>query len=741
MGKKLYIGYDLGDGETITDNALVDSNQNFNITQYTNMTMPGTSEPGKAIPTAYGYDNSGNVVFSNIIAADHEKAKDISMNFKRKPLDLINDISNKEMSAIVQLLDNEKREWPDSKIVNTPGLLDYKKKVIEFTNAIFDNKEYKERIRSMASIGNATEIVITVGHPTKWSRLDALIYKKILHGSILGEKTYAGYPVSLVLAQESRAAFLYERQINGLAIPKGTCVMLVDVGSSTIDITALTADSRNSQYNSGNNYLGARAIDWLIFEWYLKQLFEKNADYRNDYNDIILNNPTSEMSLLLNCRKAKEDVFSTKAVSKIIFADFPIIRLEPDKLNELIDKYPIANVLKKYVGIPENILDKIGDKSWKDSFYDFMAEEQKVLSNSGTEISQIIFTGSASRMPVVIQVTNAVFAKVSTAEDMDPARTISKGLVAVGSSNDKSIEFQKDISEIIKVKVPRIISDDLPVLVDGIGSIPGLGAAVADIIENIVVSEFSNWKKGKHKTINNATDAIKSNCTEARLASKLNNDSKYKNAITNWYKNKVGKDIAMELQELCRKYNVQDEFKLNDLNIVDVKIDGISINSDKLVDLNAVDVVGTMVSILAGIIAAIILPFVLGIVIGILSWISITIASILFSILAAIPGPGWVILAGIAGVSVFVLVRDGLDSAKETIKGKIVSWDLPGWVRERVSDEKVKSSLNREDISAKIKSALQEESSKKKITDQLMFTLNTQINVKADEIKYTIESM
>jgi molecular chaperone DnaK (HSP70) len=741
MGKKLYIGYDLGDGETITDIALIDSAQNFNITDYPNMTMPGSTEKGKALPTAYAYNDKGEVVFSYVIAVDFEKVRNISTNFKRKPLDLIQVSSNEDISKLLQLFDNDNKKWPDSSMANTPKILEYRKKVIEFTNAIFENEVYKETIRSLASNGNAIEIVITVGHPTKWSKLDALIYKKILSGSVLGEKTYAGYPVSLVLAQESRAAFLYERQINGLAIPKNTCVMLVDVGSSTIDITALTADSRNSQYNSGNNYLGARAIDWLIFEWYLEELFKKNADFMSDYNDIIINNPTAEMSLLLNCRKAKEEIFSTQTLSKILFADFPVIRLQPEKLSELIDKRPIAPVLKRYVGIPDEVTSRMGNKSWRDLFYEFMAEEHKALSDLHSVISKIIFTGSASRMPVVKKVTQEVFYKIPTSEDMDPSRTISKGLVAVGASNDKSSAFQKDISQIIKTRIPKIIEEDIPALVDGVGTVSGIGNAVADIIENIVITEFSSWKKGKHKTINDATAAIKRECTEETLSAKLNGSSSYKSAISNWYKNKVGKDIAMELQELCKKYRVQEEFKINDLNIVDINIDGIAINGGQIVDLNAVDVIGTVVSILAGIIAAIILPFVLGLIVGIISWISVTIASLLFTILMAIPGPGYIILAAIAGIGAWALIAGKFEESKDLIRSKIVAWDLPNWVREKVTDEKIKTSLKRDEIIAKIKTALGQENSRKKIVDQLMVTLNSQINIKADEIKYTIESM
>ena len=55
-------------------------------------------------------------------------------------------------------------------------------------------------------------------------------------------------------------------------IPKNQSALLIDIGSSTIDLTALSADARNDQYNSGNSCLGARVIDFLILAWYPERL-------------------------------------------------------------------------------------------------------------------------------------------------------------------------------------------------------------------------------------------------------------------------------------------------------------------------------------------------------------------------------------------------------------------------------------------------------------------------------------
>ena len=87
--------------------------------------------------------------------------------------------------------------------------MSFRNSVVTFTDAIFTDGQYVERIMSFAS--NCQEIVFCVGHPTKWDELDVAVYKAILGSSILGRGEYHGKPSSLVMAAESRAAFLYAK--------------------------------------------------------------------------------------------------------------------------------------------------------------------------------------------------------------------------------------------------------------------------------------------------------------------------------------------------------------------------------------------------------------------------------------------------------------------------------------------------------------------------------------------------
>ena len=56
---------------------------------------------------------------------------------------------------------------------------------------------------------NCDSVVFTVGHPTRWNSLDIAIYKAILRRSVLGGDDYEGMKAELIVAAESRAAFLY----------------------------------------------------------------------------------------------------------------------------------------------------------------------------------------------------------------------------------------------------------------------------------------------------------------------------------------------------------------------------------------------------------------------------------------------------------------------------------------------------------------------------------------------------
>ena len=90
-------------------------------------------------------------------------------------------------------------------------------------------------------------------------------------------------------------------------------------------------------------------------------------------------------------------------------------------------------------------------------------------------------------------------------------------------------------------------------------------------------------------------------------------------------------------------------------------------------------------------------PIIVIIVAMIATWLSIPIigglCAVIFSILALIPGAGWAILLAIAGASLVYVTLHGIDAIKSKCISGMKGWDLPQWVRNRISDSKIRNNL------------------------------------------------
>lgn len=732
--KKAYIGYDLGDGETITDLAILDEEAVRTSIQmhFSEMEMPDINEAGKAIPTAFALDADGEVIFASSILEDPMLYQRICINFKRCPSDMIKKTDEKRTKELVDIFN---AGWPAPESVpevDFDRLSEFADAVITFTDAIFNNGKYNTKVHD--AIISCDSVMFCVGHPTRWNKLDVTIYKSILEKSVLGNGTYAGKKSELMLDAESRAAFLYVRDKAGVTIlPKGKAALLLDMGSSTIDITATTSDSRNHLYNSGNNYLGVRSIDFLIRDWYLEKLKEDAEDWKV-YEELISLNPTLEMALTLSCRKAKETIYSVAAKrARISFADFASVRLSQDTLNELVYNRPISKVLKETISIPDDVAVALGDKTWITLFREFLNDQKKKLATQKIDVGCILLTGSASKMPFVKELVTEVFndlGKDRVLSDMNPSRSISMGLALVGPNDYKAREFSLAVEDMIRTIVPKCIDSSIGDLADSLSKV------VENVVFSIVMKRMKEWKEGKFTTLNSMTRAIENDCSKDKLDALLRKNEAYNKAISDWVINKVGADIAIQMKSLCQRFGVTNITvdQLNVFKIPSVKIEGLPNPTEGMLDT-----IMTVVSLIAGVITYIVLPTVIGVIIGLIALISGDIALLLLGLLLAIPEAGLVLLIAIAGVAVVIAIRNGMEEAKKEILNKIQQYDLPGWSRKLVSDEKVVEKLNNSNIRLKIKEAIMSKESKDQIISSVTQSIREQIEQRMEVIKYLIK--
>lgn len=744
--KVLSLGYDLGDGETIVDGVIfevfeINGAQKFDEKLLDGFRMPGSTKDGEAIPTGFGYNERKEIVLVPSIIAESEKINDIRAYFKRKPTDILGTVSETRSIELMGLFRDG--VWSKDKSSCTEFYSKefnrFRDSVRIFTDTIFSNEQFKESVKFKSA--GCDEIVFCVGHPTKWSELDRLIYKAILSESILGKGTYLGKKSSLILAAESRAAYLYMRKNNSTAnLGQSACSLLIDVGSSTIDITAVTNDSRNSQYNSGDNCLGVRGIDYLIKEWYVKNLDKLHPKYVPNptaiYQDTISHNPTQETALILICRMAKESAFSA-GIGQIGFALLFPTKLTPDIINKLAKNAPIGSALKKIADISNSEIAKLNNLTWTELFRNFLEEQKAEIENRQLKIGRVIMTGSATRMTFVPEIIKQVFSGISKDAlwlDSNPSRSISRGLALVGPSDAKSKQFQERMKKLNSEDIPRIIKGDLSPLADG------LAPVVESIVTDIILADVGLWRRDHITTIDDMIAKIKRDLSEERLTDRLKNSDKYKDAVKNWTVNTLGKDIALQLKVICEEYNVH-EFSLESLNVmtnVPINPGTGTIEVDPLG--GPVDFVGSIVAIIGGIITFIIFPSILVAIGLIVGSISSTLGALIFTVLSAIGPVGWTIIAAVAAVAVIGIIADGFDSVKQKFNRKVKTYDLPIWVRERVTDDDIRAKISASDIKGKIQSALLEDKNKNKIVESISNGITEQVKQRTDAIKFFIES-
>ena len=735
MALKTYVGYDLGDGETITDLVKLETGKTKNKTDFDDMTMPDTVRGGIAMPTVFAYDESGTVIFSQTITADPEMVSNIMINFKRRPSDLLNKQLQVSDAELIDFL-KKATVWPDASVWpagNTEQMLRFKEAIITFTNGIFTDPNYAARLRSAAA--GSDEIVFCVGHPTNWGTLDVEIYKLILKNSVLGTGRYEGQKTSIIMEAESRAAYLYAKDLSAFGtLPTGCSVLLLDIGSSTIDLTAMTASANNHQYNSGSNYLGVRSIDFMIRKWYLEKLQQQPLMWTM-YQSLLKNNPTIDAALTLSCRLAKEKVYSSPAgIAQIYFGPFPGVKLTAKELDAIIESTPVAAVLQEYIQLDSAEAARMGSQSWKQLFKMFLVEKKAEMQRQNIKVAHIILTGSASRMTFVPGIVREVFNDISSDSlmyDMDPSRSISKGLALVGPTDVLSKEFEKKLNHLIDEKLPKIVESNIPALGKEMGKV------IADILTPRMKGHIKDWRRGDIRTLDRMNQMIENDCSDANLTKLLSNNPSYKKTIENWLKDKVGKDIAVELKALCDEFGVHG-IDVKDLNIMTMP--QISIGSIPLDPLAFMDTISVVIALIAGIISAASITTIMAVITVVLSLISESLALSLFLALVGMGPVGWGILAGVVGLAVAVLVSGGFDGVKGIFKDKVMGWDLPIIARKTMTDDKINQSFAEANLPAKIEAAFKDQTLKNEIVNKVSLNLKDQVAKRAQDIKYAIQN-
>ncbi|NJL09898.1 MAG: hypothetical protein HC908_06065 [Calothrix sp. SM1_7_51] len=251
------IGFDLGHGETALAHIYLDDPDK-------------TSEPElleifggqKNIITAIGYypDHPKQKIWIGESALTNQNIKESYITFKKKP----------------------------------SGDLKYLKIMGDYIKTIYENQVEQGRIKE-------NESFFYCWSPSEWTQDRAIVkaYEKLFSD--------AGIQRVKVVA-ESRAAYIHAVEKKGMlnlnmAQLKG-CVAVIDLGSSTADITLLDQNKNSIPIDIGRN-LGAALIDKAIFQRILR-----NHPHKVELEHIFSSDPSFQNRCELVCRKVKEAYFS-----------------------------------------------------------------------------------------------------------------------------------------------------------------------------------------------------------------------------------------------------------------------------------------------------------------------------------------------------------------------------------------------------------------------------------------------
>ena len=738
---KLFIGYDHGDAETLISYI----NPNYlseNATTHANampddFKMPTRNISGVPAASVFAVAKDGSVIIGNdVLSADTSVLSNVYFSFKKRPTSFFQGKSQADLEKLAQAFSDDSNAWPSISLAQEPGLLNMRDAFVKYINSLFLDNKVKQQI---VQFRNCDEVVIVVGHPTKWNKLDIDIYKRIFKQSILGKDTYEvdqkRFKLSLVMAAESRAAFLYARQAymrkgEGAWDPN-KFALLMDIGSSTIDITALSGKSINGAYNDGHPNLGAQWIDHQIYQYFIGKL--KKLGKYDDYVTLCKYNPYMENTFLYAARLAKEEFFSTRA-SRIKIESYipmiPAVILSREEMEQIIHS-PIK---------------ELNGRSWAMSFDAFLDEQKKKLLANNIVVERIVLTGSAAQMPFVKEVCKKHFPRIDITVDLQPAQAIAKGLALVGQSNEKSLAFQKQMDAFLKYRVKQIVAEKIPSLSTKLSRI-----IAVILLYDITMNELLLWKADKrpHRTIQDAMNEIKRKCDSDILQSRLKDYKAYNDTIKSWLNDEVVKTIQTELIEICRSFNIAG------FNRYDVKtspnVPAIGTPRTPFVKLAGsllfpVDLFNGILSVVGGILTAAIslfvVPFIAGLLVGLLSLVAASLAAEILALLLAVPPLGFAIFAAILGIAVGAWIRDEIDNYRERLIEGIMNFNLPMIVRKMVTNGMIRNSIAKGEKEAieNIEKSLNSDEMIEQLSNGIARSLQEPLQEILDDIKYEIEA-
>lgn len=453
-----------------------------------------------------------------------------------EPIEIFNGVPAIKSVLLVEITQNQKKRYIGQQAINrylrpsttsTPEKLSYhacfKKMPSEMNEeerevmTDFMAEVYAQIRRQRAELKDNNHVVYLAcpSNSEEWSESEIVDYAKIALAAGLPLAQTLGHGVGII--RESRAAFIKARTNPSTksSVKKG--ILLIDFGSSTVDLTYYSSDFTSKPIDHGSDTCGASNVEALISSY----LCERNLKLKQATQ----NSDTAQTALSLTIRDAKEDFYTYDgedmecSVSLTKITAGSII----GSVEEYLTKENIDDILIDYYSAIKACF-----KEFRDTYI------------ADYPIKLIYMTGGASRMGFVQDIAREVFNyQGDFYRETNPSLTISNGIALAGRADMRTVAMESALLQ----------SESLTSAAIAASVIDAAASAIANAVISEVESVYSKFAASSYD------ESISS--LESKVNSCINNIN-YKSFLNDSYNDKL-KDIANtkimpQINDIIRDY-------------------------------------------------------------------------------------------------------------------------------------------------------------------------------------------
>lgn len=419
-----------------------------------------------------------------------------------EPIEIFNGVPAIKSVLLVEITQNQKKRYIGQQAINrylrpsTTSTLEklsyhacFKKKPSAMNEeekevmTDFMAEVYAQIRRQRAELKDNNHVVYIAcpSNSEEWSESEIVAYAEIALAAGLPLVQIPGDGVGII--RESRAAFIKARTNPSTKSSVKEGILLIDFGSSTVDLTYYSSDFTSKPIDHGSDICGSSNVEVLISS----DLCERNLKLKQATQ----NDDTAKTALSLTIRDAKEDFYTYDGEEMECSASLTKITAGSIKgsVEEYLTKEDIDNILINYYSAIKTCF-----KEFRDTYI------------ADYPIKLIYMTGGASRMGFIQDIAREAFNyQGDFYRETNPSLTISNGVALAGRADIRTYAMKEKLFEMIdSIEIAKATIDESTTMIANkvISTIEKVYNDFASSLHNESIEDLEQKVKTAIKTIN-----------------------------------------------------------------------------------------------------------------------------------------------------------------------------------------------------------------------------------------------